>query len=139
MSQPTRWLMNNNLLKGDILDFGCGYGIDVEELSKLGFNIMGYDKYYKPEYPKTTFDTIICQFVLNVVDEDEQDEIIKQIKLLLNKDAKAYFTVRIGLKQYGYKFDKRVKKYSLQRFVRLPFKIINSAPRYRFVIYEMTN
>ena len=36
LSVPTRHLLQNNLLKGRILDFGCGYGYDTDELKKRG-------------------------------------------------------------------------------------------------------
>lgn len=117
------------LLKENILDFGCGYGKDVEELNKIGLNTVGYDKYYQPVFPKDKFNTIICQFVLNTVDEKEQESIIKQIKSLLKQNGKAYITVRRGLKENNNK----------QRNVILPFKSIIKATRYRYEIYEINN
>ena len=115
MSQPTRVLLQNNLLK-------------VEELNKIGLNTVGYDKYYQPVLPKDKFNTIICQFVLNTVDEKEQESIIKQIKSLLKQNGKAYITVRRGIKD-----DNK------QRNVILPFKSIIKATRYRYEIYEISN
>lgn len=32
ISVPTRYLLKNGLLKGRILDFGCGFGFDTDEL-----------------------------------------------------------------------------------------------------------
>ena len=32
LSVPTRYLLQHNLLKGRILDFGCGFGYDTDEL-----------------------------------------------------------------------------------------------------------
>ena len=37
LSFPTRWLQQQQLLKGAILDFGCGHGYDTDELQKLGY------------------------------------------------------------------------------------------------------
>ena len=34
LSVPTRYLLQHNLLKGRILDFGCGFGYDTDELKK---------------------------------------------------------------------------------------------------------
>lgn len=67
-SVPTRYLMQHNLLRGKILDFGCGFGFDTDELRKQGFDIIGYDYYYRPDFPEGKFDTIFCNYVLNVLD-----------------------------------------------------------------------
>jgi len=32
LSFPTQWLISNNKLEGEILDFGCGFGYDVIDL-----------------------------------------------------------------------------------------------------------
>ena len=50
LSVPTRYLLQHELLKGRILDFGCGFGYDTDELKKRGFDIIGYDYYYRPDY-----------------------------------------------------------------------------------------
>ena len=48
ISFPAKFLLNKNLLVGDVLDFGCGFGKDVELLKAKGINIVGYDKHYFP-------------------------------------------------------------------------------------------
>ena len=98
LSFPTRWLMQNNLLKGEILDFGCGFGFDTDELQKAGFNIVGYDNYYRPEYPTKRFDTIICNYVLNVLEPKDQAQVLMKVSELLKPTGTAYFTVRRDLK-----------------------------------------
>ena len=66
-SMPTRKLLDNGFLKGEILDYGCGFGKDVEFLREKNFNIVGYDPYYFPVLPSNKFDTIICNYVLNIL------------------------------------------------------------------------
>ena len=39
LSAPTRYLLQHSLLKGRILDFGCGYGFDTDELKRQGYDI----------------------------------------------------------------------------------------------------
>ena len=39
MSFPTRLLLEKKLIVGEALDFGCGFGKDVEELKANGVNI----------------------------------------------------------------------------------------------------
>ena len=64
LSVPVRYLLSHDLLKGRILDFGCGFGYDTDELKRRGYDIIGYDYYYRTEYPDGKFDTIFCVYVL---------------------------------------------------------------------------
>lgn len=124
MSFPSRYLLKQNLLKGNILDFGCGYGKDVEILRKKGLNIIGYDPYYFPNYPQDKFDTIICFYVLNVLFTESQEDVIMSISNLLKPQGKAYFAVRRDLKSEGFRKHYLHKKYTYQCLVNLPFSSI---------------
>ena len=122
MSYPTRWLKQRNLLKGEILDFGCGYGYDTDHLKKEGYNIVGYDNYYRPEYPTKQFDTIICNYVLNVLEPDDQVEVLMTVSELLKPSGTAYFTVRRDLKSEGFRIHYVHKQPTYQSNVVLPCK-----------------
>ncbi len=122
ISFPTRWLKQNNLLKGEILDFGCGFGFDTDELQKEGFDIVGYDNYYRPEYPTKRFDTIICNYVLNVLETKEQAEVLMEVSELLKPTGTAYFTVRRDLKSEGFRIHYVHKQPTYQCNVVLPYK-----------------
>lgn len=124
MSFPTRWLKSNKLLIGEILDFGCGFGFDVQELQKDGYNIIGYDNYYKPEYPKKKFDTIICNYVLNVLEQNEQADVLMSITELLKPSGKAFFAVRRDLKSEGFRMHYVHKQPTYQSNVKLPYKSV---------------
>ena len=124
LSFPSKWLLEKDLLKGEILDFGCGFGYDVEVLKRQNFVIQGYDSFYFKEFPLKKFDTIICQYVLNVLQPDEQPEILMSICELLKPNGKAYFTVRRDLKYEGFRIHKIHKKTTYQCNVKLPFKSI---------------
>lgn len=89
VSKPVEYLIQKNLLQGDILDYGCGYGYDA-----LALGADFYDKYYYPEKPVRQYDTIICNYVLNVVSEDEELEILRDIQRLLKPNGRAYISVR---------------------------------------------
>ena len=123
-SFPARYLWNNKLLKGRILDFGCGYGKDVEKIKQKGLEIEGYDTHYQPEYPQGQFDTIICFYVLNVLFPREQEQVIMAISQLLKPIGKAYFALRRDLKTEGFRQHYIHKKPTYQRIVKLPFKSI---------------
>jgi ATP adenylyltransferase len=121
ISFPSKWLMERGLLKGNVLDFGCGLGKDVEVLKGLRIDITGYDPYYFPEYPKGGYDTIICNYVLNVIDKREQFEAIVKISKLLRSNGHCYFTVRRDIKKSGFRIHQVHKKPTFQTNVKLPF------------------
>ena len=124
LSFPTQWLLENNKLKGEILDFGCGYGFDVFDLKNRGYEIDGYDKYHLPEYPTKKYDIIICNYVLNVLEADEQPEVLMSVSELLKPTGKAYFTVRRDLTYEGFRIHKIHQKTTFQCNVKLPYKSI---------------
>jgi diadenosine tetraphosphate (Ap4A) HIT family hydrolase len=124
MSFPTRWLKQNNFLKGEILDFGCGYGIDTDQLQEQGFNVVGYDKHFRPDYPIKRFDTIICNYVLNVLELNEQAEVLMSVSELLKPSGKAYFAVRRDLKSEGFRTHYVHKLPTYQSNVILPYKSV---------------
>ena len=121
MSFPTRWLKQNKLLKGEILDFGCGFGFDTDQLKEQEFDITGYDNYYRPDYPEKRFDTIICNYVLNVLEPNEQAEVLMSVAELLKPTGRAYFAVRRDLKSEGFRTHYVHKQPTYQSNVILPY------------------
>lgn len=61
ISTPAKRLLELGKIKGSVLDFGCGRGDDIKFLSGLGFNIRGYDPYWKNETSvlNKRYDTIL--------------------------------------------------------------------------------
>lgn len=89
-SLPARWLASKHFLKGNCLDFGSGRGKDAEF-----YSMTKYDLFWQPQLPtRFKFDTITCTYVLNVVNENEQKNILQTISSLLKKNGTAYITVR---------------------------------------------
>jgi len=124
LSFPMNWLKRNNLLIGNILDFGCGFGSDADILNKLEFDVAKYDKYYFKDFPKSKFQTITCIYVLNVVDVWEQSEILMSISNLLKPGGKAFLVVRRDISKEGFRTHFVYKKQTYQTNVVLPFKSI---------------
>ncbi len=124
LSFPAKLLLNKNLLSGEVLDFGCGFGKDVELLKSKGINIVGYDKHYFPNYPTQTFDTIICFYVLNVLLPEEQALVLMEISQLLKPSGKAYFAVRRDIQHEGFRIHKIHRQPTYQCNVKLPFNSI---------------
>ena len=141
ISFPTRWLKQNNLLKGEILDFGCGFGFDTDELKTQGYDVVGYDNHYRPEYPEKRFDTIICNYVLNVLEPNEQAEVLMSVAELLKPTGKAYFAVRRDLKSEGFRTHYVHKQPTYQSNVILPYKSLfanDNCEIYEYQHYNQT-
>ena len=124
LSYPARFLVEQNLLQGKILDFGCGLGKDVELLQQKSFDIVGYDPYYFPDYPDQQFDTILCLYVLNVLMHEEQAHVLMDVSHLLKPGGKAYYAVRRDIKREGFRQHYIHQKPTYQCNVKLPFKSI---------------
>jgi len=125
LSTPARFLHETGKLNGDCLDFGCGKGFDCDHL-----NIQGYDPHYR-DNNLTAYDTIMCNYVLNVCYEDEQKNIIEKIKGLLKPTGTAYLTVRNDKKN----LNGITKKGTYQTFVNLDLPIIKKTGS--FVMYVL--
>jgi len=66
-SAPCRWLDKQERLLGPVLDWGCGYGQDVEYIR----NAFGYDPYHQPKLPPDgeLYNTVLCIYVVNTIPE----------------------------------------------------------------------
>lgn len=121
VSFPTRILWEKNLLLGEILDFGCGLGKDMDFLQAKGLNLTGFDPHYCPQYPDKQFDTIICNYVLNVLLPEEQAHVLMAISELLKPGGKAYYTVRRDISKNGFRYNPKREVKVYQANVILPF------------------
>lgn len=104
-SAPLKYLLKKGLLKETklnlMLDYGCGKGSDANHLTNEGFSILKYDPYYAPNdmVLKFKYDYILCFYVLNVLEERTEKEIIKKIRKRLKKNGQAFFAVRRDLQR----------------------------------------
>ena len=139
LSVPTRYLLGKGLLKGRILDFGCGFGYDTDELKRQGLDIVGYDYYYRPDYPTGQFDTIICNYVLNVLEPYAQAEVLMNVSNLLKPTGTAYYAVRRDLEEEGFRLHAIHKQYTYQCIVKLPYKSLVCNSSYELYQYNHFN
>lgn len=132
LSTPATFLFCSGLLKGRVLDYGCGRGGDVTRLQPLVHGIVGYDPHWRPAMPAGQFDTIMCNFVLNVVpNEADREKVISDIRSRLNDGGVAYIAVRNDRK----KLKGWTGKGTWQGFIQLPLDIVNRSPEY--IIYRL--
>lgn len=80
--------MERGLVRGRVLDFGCGFGFDADH-----FGWEGYDPYYRPQEPTGPYDTILCTLVLNVLSRRNRAAAIERVGALLAPDGRAYLAV----------------------------------------------
>ena len=102
-SSPCVWLVKSGLINPDdkVLDYGCGKGDDVRGLANIGIDVTGYDPHYAPqEAPFKHYDVVMCNYVLNVLDDDDQVyDCIAKATSHAKDNGKVYFTVRRDLKK----------------------------------------
>ncbi len=136
LSYPAKIVLKQKKIIGKILDFGCGIGKDVEILKEKGFDIIGYDPYYFPEFPNDKFDTILCFYVLNVLLPEEQAEVLMNVSNLLKPDGKAYFAVRRDIQFEGFRIHKVHKKETYQCLIKLAYLSIYKNENCEIYEYE---
>lgn len=135
LSVPMRELMNLGLLYGDILDFGCGKGFDINFLSYLGVGIVGYDK-YNPEYTDESllekrYDVVCCFYVLNVIpDLEEHQQVIDKLRTLGDNVYIALRNDRKAIKQDTWEYIEEYDCYKTPRNSYQRYYTIESINRY---------
>lgn len=94
LSAPVSYLKNAGLLKGRLLDYGCGRGFDA-----FATNADKYDLHFFKDKPKGTFDTIWCVYVLNVIESEKvRQEVVSDVVSMLSATGTAFFAVRTDVK-----------------------------------------
>lgn len=113
-SAPLRWLLKHGhipttpVVNGHhlnairVLDYGCGYGTDARYLQALGYDAHGYDPFHAvgsdPDCWAFRYHFVTCTYVLNVILEEQERELaLRNIRALLACDGVAYVTVRRDL------------------------------------------
>lgn len=127
---PTRYLINKRLLRGIALDYGCGRCHKINNTYVL---MDGWDPYYKPDPLRgRRYHTIICNYVLNVIESArERQKILYDIDHLLLPTGKAYISVRADIK-----VDHYTNKGTWQGIINLPYKIQTKQSGFRMYVVE---
>lgn len=71
LSKPVKTLLELSQLRRDesFFDYGCGFGGDVEGLSRMGHPATGWDPVHAPEERKSKANVVNLGFVLNVIED----------------------------------------------------------------------
>ena len=98
LSLPMAYLLETAELQGECLDYGCGRGFDCDSTG-----MDGYDLNHRPEVPPGQYDTIICNYVLNVIPHHlDRLKVIRAILGLLKPGGVAFVSVRNDSFKEGY-------------------------------------
>lgn len=85
ISKPVRLAIECAILNKDttFLDYGCGYGGDVDRTRKQGYTSTGWDPYYQPNNPLTPADIINLGYVINVIEDpaERREALVKAWEL----------------------------------------------------------
>lgn len=149
LSAPIAWLVRHHYLRSGqskILDYGCGYGSDVKLLKDWnhGQLVEGYDP-YQTEFCAFDgmldlyFDVVLCTYVLNVVDEQTQADIIRKMWYYTKANGHMYFSVRRDVAKGTTVYKHSDGTWHLQRFVELNTKyFMKIHENTKFAIYHAT-
>ena len=88
-SPAIMWMYNTGRINNNILDYGAGHGRNANFLKSKGLKVYAYDPYngsgingydgVSNVLPKDKFDVAFTCFVLNVVSDSLEDEIINKV------------------------------------------------------------
>jgi hypothetical protein len=107
VSKTARFLEERRLLRGRVLDYGCGFGFDADH-----FGWEAYDPHYRQKLPEGLFDTIVCNHVANMLTRDSRRELFCAIQALLAPQGKAYVSVSRKIPRAGkVALRKRIQNY----------------------------
>lgn len=130
-SVPARQL--GALLSGTVLDFGCGYGADVDYYQSLGYWSDGYDPNHRPNYEQLLgeYDCVTCTYVANVLNASDRRKLYAAILAKLDRSGVVFITVRSDRFVDGF-----TSKSTYQEHVSLPF-IPYLEKKNAYVIYKL--
>ncbi len=87
-SLPLKCLIRDNLLHSEtsFFDYGCGYGDDLDQAARLGFEASGWDPAYRPDEERREADVVNLGYVINVIeDQAEREETLRAAWELASK------------------------------------------------------
>src|SRR5262245_53096860 len=114
-SQAAEVLIGRGLVRGRVLDFGCGFGFDADH-----FGWDGYDPFYRPKEPEGEYDTVLCTLLLNALSRNNRAKVLNRIRGLLAANGIVYLGVARNVPVTG----KMGVHHSLQNYVVLTLPVV---------------
>ena len=121
------WLVQQRRIEGRTLDYGCGFGRDADH-----FGWEAFDPYYRPVMPEGTFNTIVCNHVLNMLTQASRLSAMEQIQQRLVPRGNGWLIVPRNIPATGkLGLRKRIQNYVV---LDLPSVYVDA----KFEIYQLT-
>lgn len=107
VSKTAQFLQEHRLLRGRVLDYGCGFGLDADQ-----FGWEAFDPHYRQKVPEGRFDTIVCNHVANMLTRESRRKLFQAIQALLTAQGRAYISVSRKIPKAGkLALRKRIQNY----------------------------
>ena len=129
LSLPAKFLSSQGLLTGRTIDIGSGRGFDSKALG-----LEQYDPHFSPEMPAGKFDTVMSNYVVNVLTDEEIPEFLDGIRAILNPGGKAYISIRADVKKEGW-----TKIGTYQRNFELDLELMDTKSKKKYRMYVLEN
>jgi len=81
LSRPVRLLLRHELLDASksFFDYGCGRGDDIDTLTRGGFDVGGWDPFYRADAELVPADVVNLGYVVNVIEDSvERAETVRR-------------------------------------------------------------
>jgi hypothetical protein len=88
VSKTAQVLTERGLVRGRVLDYGCGFGFDADH-----FGWEAYDPHYRQKAPEGAFDVVVCNHVANMLTRASRGQLFGAIEGRLAPRGKAYVSV----------------------------------------------
>lgn len=105
LSAPAMHLLKRGLLVGEVLDYGCGK-CDLEKFIEacpgakhFPHKIVSWDPNFHPTRPREKFDTVVCIYVLNVLDPISRKKALLDAQGYVKNNGRLYIAVRRDIKR----------------------------------------
>jgi len=125
-SRAATYLVSNGLVRGRVIDYGCGYGFDADH-----YGWDSYDPYYRPTPPEGEYDTVVCTNVLSALTRANRRDVLTAVDGLLSARGTAYLAVPRNLPESG----RMGVGHTLQNYVVLTLPLVHEDRR--FAVYAL--
>lgn len=126
VSAGAAWLVDNGFVRGRVLDFGCGFGFDADQ-----FGWDAYDPHYRQRVIEGSYDTVVCNHVLNMLTRQSRAAVVDRIRQILSSDGASFLIVPRNIPQRG----KVAMRKRIQNYVVLELPTVHVDPKLE--IYRM--